>query len=66
MSDRILRLPEVKDRIGLGRSSIYENIANGSFPKAVKLGPRASGWLESEIAAWIDERKEQRDRNGND
>lgn len=50
---RILRLPEVMDRVGLRRASIYQHIAAGSFPKQITLGVRAVGWLESEIDAWL-------------
>jgi prophage regulatory protein len=53
---RILRLPEVKARVGLCRASIYQRIAIGSFPKQISLGARAVGWLEHEIEAWIAER----------
>ena len=50
---RILRLPEVIDRVGLRRASIYQHIAAGSPPKQITLGVRAVGWLESEIDAWL-------------
>jgi len=50
---RILRLPEVKARIGLSRSTIYLRISNGEFPKPVQLGGHAVGWPESEIENWI-------------
>ena len=50
---RILRLPEVMDRIGLCRASIYLHMARGSFPKQISLGPRAVGWLEHEVDAWL-------------
>jgi len=50
---RILRLPDVIERVGLKRASIYSHIAQGSFPKPISLGARAVGWLESEIDAWI-------------
>jgi prophage regulatory protein len=43
---RILRLPEVKSRVGLCRASIYNHMAQGSFPKPISLGLRAVGWLE--------------------
>jgi len=56
MDERILRLPAVKDRTGLSRSSVYEKIAAGDFPKPISLGARAVGWLESDIDAWIDGR----------
>jgi len=51
---RILRLPEVIERVGLKRASIYSHISQGSFPKPISLGARAVGWLESEIDSWID------------
>lgn len=53
MSNIILRLPQVKVRVGLSRSSIYAAIAQSRFPKPVELGPRAVGWLDSEIDAWV-------------
>ncbi len=56
MTSRILRLPAVKDRTGLARSTIYASIAEGTFPKPVRLGARAVGWRESDILSWLDSR----------
>jgi prophage regulatory protein len=56
----ILRRPEVERRTGLSRSTIYALIAARKFPKPVQLGPRAVGWLEDEVAAWIGGRAAQR------
>ena len=53
MSSMILRLPQVKTCVGLSRSSIYLGISQGTFPKPVKLGARAVGWLEGDIEAWL-------------
>ena len=53
MAHVILRLPEVKARTGLSRSSIYLRIANGDFPRSVSLGGRAVGWLEADIERWL-------------
>jgi prophage regulatory protein len=50
---KIIRLPEVKQKVGLGKSVIYDKIKKGEFPKQIKLGTRASGWLESEVNDWI-------------
>ncbi len=58
MDDRILRLPAVKQRTGLSRSKIYCDVARGVFPRPISLGPRAVGWLASEISAWLAERIE--------
>ena len=52
-SIRFIRLPQVKDRTGLSRSSIYAMIALGQFPPAVHLGARAVAWVESEVDAWM-------------
>ena len=58
MAKVVLRLPLVKARTGLSRSTIYLRIAEGSFPKPVSLGDRAVGWLESEIESWLSSRVE--------
>lgn len=53
MSDvRFLRLPEVKDRVGLSRSQIYRLIQATDFPAPIKLGPQVSVWLDGDIAQW--------------
>ncbi len=52
----ILRLPEVRSRVGLSRSAIYLAISRAEFPRPVQLGARAVGWLESEVEDWIGER----------
>ncbi|AKX47399.1 hypothetical protein AKN94_08570 [Thiopseudomonas alkaliphila] len=54
---RILRLPEVKTKIGFGRSTIYALMANGEFPRSIRIGARAVGWLESDINQWIETRR---------
>jgi prophage regulatory protein len=52
--DTILRLPQIKARTGLSRSTIYLRIAQGSFPRPIRLGgPRAVGWIEAHVASWI-------------
>jgi prophage regulatory protein len=49
----ILRLPTVKARTGLSRSTIYQHVADGSFPRPISLGARAVGWVEADVEAWI-------------
>ncbi len=53
MATTILRLPTVKSRTGLSRSTIYLRISEGGFPKPISLGCRAVGWIESEINEWL-------------
>jgi prophage regulatory protein len=54
MATSILRLPAVKARTGLSRSTIYLRVAESTFPKPVSLGGRAIGWVESEIQQWLE------------
>jgi prophage regulatory protein len=57
-----LRRPLVEERTGLCCSVIYDQMAAGTFPKPVRLGPQSVGWLEHEIEAWIAERIAERDQ----
>ena len=58
MVTTILRLPAVKARTGLSRSTIYLRVAKGSFPAPVSLGGRAVGWIEVEVNDWLAKRIE--------
>lgn len=53
MRNNVLRLPEVKARVGLSRSSIYVAVSKGKFPRPIQLGDRAVGWVEAEVEAWL-------------
>jgi prophage regulatory protein len=52
-NERALRLRQVTQLTGLGRSMIYQMQAEGRFPQRIKLGERAVGWLESEVRDWL-------------
>ena len=53
MTHNRLRLPAVKARTGLSRSTIYLRISEDRFPKPVSLGGRAVGWIEAEVNDWL-------------
>jgi prophage regulatory protein len=53
MTETILRRPDVEKRCGLSRSTIYQLMTEGRFPRPVRLGKRAVGWRESDIAEWL-------------
>ena len=57
----MLKLNAVKQKTGLSRSSIYDGIAKGTFPRQVKLGARSVAWVDEEINSWIDARITERD-----
>lgn len=60
-SQFFLRMPELTRRTGLGKSTIYRMIRNGTFPKSVPLGPRSVAWLAAEVDEWGRSRVSDRD-----
>ena len=53
MTVRIYRRPDVEKLVGLSRSTLYAMMAEGNFPKPVKLGKRAVGWREADVQDWL-------------
>lgn len=53
MTAKLHRLPAVIEITGLGRSTIYAMMGEGTFPKPVKLGQRAVAWPDEVIREWI-------------
>lgn len=53
---KILKRGDVESITGLSRSSIYAKMADGSFPKTIKLSERSVGWLEHEVQEWLKNR----------
>ncbi len=54
---RFIKLPEVIQKTSRCKSSIYELISKGEFPKQVSVGgEKAIAWLEEDVDQWIDDR----------
>ena len=53
---QLLSRQKVQSKTTLSRSSIYDMIAKGEFPKPVKISGRRVAWLEATIDAWIQSR----------
>jgi prophage regulatory protein len=60
MSERVLSISAVKEITSLGRTSIYDGIRKGDFPKPIHLGVRRVAWVASEIDAYLAERIAER------
>ena len=60
MTEKILSMSAVKEITSLGRTSIYDGIRKGDFPKPIKLGVRRVAWVASEIDAYLAERIAER------
>ncbi len=59
---RLLRLPDVREAVGLSRSEIYRLIGLGRFPAPVPLGERIVAWDATEVMGWIQARIDARDK----
>ena len=55
--DFALRTKQVAQALGVGRSTLYKMVAEGSFPKPQKIGPRISFWRTSTVNAWLDQQR---------
>ena len=56
ISQSILRLPAVKERTGLSRSTIYSLIKQKKLKAPIRLGERSVGWLQSDVDEFLSER----------
>jgi len=50
---RILRLAQVIEATGLGKTKIYELQATGQFPMRVQITAHSVGWVENEVQMWL-------------
>ena len=57
----IVKINAVKQQTNLSTASIYRLAKQGDFPKQIKLGVKASGWLQCELDDWIQSRINARD-----
>lgn len=51
----ILRRGQVEQEVGLKRSTIYQRMQEGTFPRAIRLGERAVGWRASDIELFLED-----------
>ncbi|MDC1329791.1 AlpA family transcriptional regulator [Pseudomonadales bacterium] len=56
-----IRLPEVRQKVGMSKSFVYDLISQDKFPKPVKVSPRISCWVAAEVDQWVQERIDARD-----
>jgi prophage regulatory protein len=51
----ILRRTQVENEVGLKRSTIYQRMQEGTFPRPIRLGVRAVGWRASDIERFLED-----------
>ncbi len=54
--DRLLRLAEVESLVGAKRSTIYQLMKEGKFPKQISVSRRFAAWPESAVLQWVQDR----------
>lgn len=57
---RLLSCEEVSAAVNYSKVHIYRLMDRGEFPKRVQIGRNRVGWLESEVAEWLNARIEAR------
>ena len=63
MSD-ILRLKQVCELLGVGRSTLYRMISTGAFPGGFCVGKKSRRWTESAVEQWIAQTEKASGRPG--
>ena len=53
---RFLRISEVLQMTGMGKTFIYDRMRDGTFPKQIQLGSRTVVWNEQEVTKWMADR----------
>ena len=49
----LLRLKQVLRLVPIGRSTLYQKMKLGTFPQAIKLGPRITAWRAEDIYEYM-------------
>ena len=52
---RFIRLPQVLEMTGMGKTFIYARISDGTFPKQIQLGSRSVVWNERDVIDWMNQ-----------
>mgnify|MGYP001113767763 CR=1 FL=1 len=58
---RVLKVRDVAEEVSVSVPQVYKLVSLGRFPKPIKLGERGSGWLRTEVDAWLQSRVDARD-----
>ena len=50
---RFIRLPQVVEMTGMGKTFIYSRISDGTFPEQIQMGSRSVVWNERDVIDWM-------------
>ena len=60
MPIRMLKLSQVVERTGLGKTSIYDLQKGGRFPRSVHVTSHSVRWIEAEVQTWLEHQAQAR------
>jgi len=60
MGQRVIRKPELFNKVPLSDATIWRREKAGDFPKRIKLGGNSVGWFENEIEDWLTKKANDR------
>jgi predicted DNA-binding transcriptional regulator AlpA len=63
-ASKLLRLPKVLELIPVSKSSFWDGVKTGRYPKPVKISPNISAWYEHEIIQWLSDLRNQPTEGG--
>ena len=53
IEERLLRLPEVINMFGIKKTTIYDRMKKGTFPKNISLGGNIVVWRLTDLNAYM-------------
>ena len=52
---QVLRFPALHAKVGLSKAQVDRLEAAGKFPRRIRIGTRAVGWLEQDVDRWLED-----------
>jgi prophage regulatory protein len=56
MEQRIIRKPELFNKVPVSDPTVWRWEKAGSFPRRIKLGGNSVGWILSEVDEWLEKK----------
>ena len=55
---KTIRFPKLQEQLGVSRSTIFRWERDGKFPKHIQLGENSTAWIQEEVDAWVESRRQ--------
>lgn len=51
---QVVRTAKAREKLGVSNTTLYELVKAGKLPQPIRIAPNCSGWLESDLDAYIE------------